>query len=247
MYTAYSVDDDYLILEEMKDIVPWQEHGFELVGSATDPLVAFEEIANIRPDVIFVDLKLPRIDGNSFIAKVREIGLNPEFVMVSAYDEFEGVRAFFKQNGFDYILKPIDSEVIGIVLRKIHTKLSANNPVKDDNSNEIEGDETTDNPIFNRLIMYVKDNYTSCITLDDLSKEFGYNRNYICNMFSKYLNTSFSKYLTKLRMEKAVELLDDNMLMKKEIANRLGYKDYFHFYKVFKEYFGYAPGKHNSN
>jgi YesN/AraC family two-component response regulator len=124
------------------------------------------------------------------------------------------------------------------VLRKIYTKLSANDSVND---------ETTDNPIFNRLILYVKDNYTNNISLDDLSREFGYNRNYICNMFSKYLNTSFSKYVTKLRMEKAVDLLNDNLLMKKEIANKLGYKDYYHFYKVFKEYFGYAPGKHNSN
>jgi YesN/AraC family two-component response regulator len=238
MYTAYTVDDDYLMLEEMKDFVPWQEHGFELIGSATDPLTALDEVTDLKPDVIFVDLKLPRIDGNKFIEKVHELGMTPVFVMVSGYDDFEGVRTFFKQNGFDYILKPIDSEDIGIVLRKIYTKLSANDSVND---------ETTDNPIFNRLILYVKDNYTNNISLDDLSREFGYNRNYICNMFSKYLNTSFSKYVTKLRMEKAVDLLNDNLLMKKEIANKLGYKDYYHFYKVFKEYFGYAPGKHNSN
>ena len=143
MYTAYTVDDDYLMLEEMKDFVPRQEHGFELIGSATDPLTALDEVTDLKPDVIFVDLKLPRIDGNKFIEKVHKLGMNPVFVMVSAYDDFEGVRTFFKQNGFDYILKPIDSEDIGIVLRKIYTKLSANDSVND---------ETTDNLIFNRLI-----------------------------------------------------------------------------------------------
>ena len=238
MYTAYSVDDDYLILEEMVDMIPWQDYGFELIGKETNPETALKEILRLSPDVVFVDLKMPVMDGNQLIENVRKCGLSPEFVMVSAYDEFESVRSFFKQNGFDYILKPINPNDLHVVLEKLYAQLSDSQPSKG---------SITENPQFNELLLYVNAHYKERITLSDLSERFGFNRTYICNLFSKYLNTSLSGYMTDIRMKKANEMLKDENLMLKEIAYSLGYKEYYHFYKVFKGYYGYSPNEHRDD
>ncbi|MCR5278971.1 MAG: response regulator, partial [Lachnospiraceae bacterium] len=124
MYKVYLVDDDGLILEEMATTVAWLDNGFEVAGSNTNPLKAIDEIRTLSPDVIFCDLKMPVMDGNEFIRQLREDGVNAEFVMVSAYNDFENVRTFFKQTGFDYILKPIDQEEIQPVLERLSEKLS---------------------------------------------------------------------------------------------------------------------------
>ena len=95
MYKVFLVDDDPFILEELIDIVQWEENGFEVAGSSTDPEEALSKIPELDPEVVFCDLKMPGLDGNEMIRRLREGGAECEFVMISAYDSFENVRAFF--------------------------------------------------------------------------------------------------------------------------------------------------------
>ncbi|MCR5675788.1 MAG: response regulator [Lachnospiraceae bacterium] len=234
MYSVYLVDDDTLILEELINVVPWLDNGFEIVGSQTSSELALEEIVFLAPDVVFCDLKMPGIDGNELIKRLKDAGVDAEFVMISAYDSFENVRAFFQQSGFDYILKPVNNDDIQMVLEKLLVRLSDKKPAKDTET-------LTENPGFNSLIAYVDEHYAEKLTLDMLSKRFGFSRNYICGLFSKHLNTSLSCYLTKLRMEHAKELLSDRTKLIKEVAVSCGYSEYYHFFRVFKSYYGISP------
>ena len=124
-------------------------------------------------------------------------------------------------------------------MERLLTRLSEIHPYIEN----ISDDQTakTDNPNFNELIDYVENHYNEKLTLDMLADMFGFSRNYICNLFSKHLNTSLSRYITDIRMKKAKEMLSDKTLLLKEIAISLGYKEYYHFYKVFKDYYGYSP------
>ena len=74
MYRAYLVDDDRFILEELTEIIPWMENGFEVIGSNTDPEKAIEEITELDADAVFCDMKMPKMNGNELIAKLRESG-----------------------------------------------------------------------------------------------------------------------------------------------------------------------------
>ena len=234
MYSVYLVDDDTLILEELINMVPWLDNGFEVVGSQTNPETALEEIQFIKPDVVFCDLKMPEMDGNELIKALKEANVDSEFVMISAYDSFENVRAFFQQSGFDYILKPVNNEDIQMVLEGLVGRLSKKRPEKND-------EPLTENPGFNNLVKYVNEHYAEKITLDILSKKFGFSRNYICGLFSKHFNTSLTCYLTDIRMKKAKELLEDKQVLIKEVAVNCGYPEYYHFFRVFKTYYGVSP------
>lgn len=233
MYRAYLVDDDRFILEELTEIIPWMENGFEVIGSNTDPEKAMREIIELEADAVFCDMKMPKMSGNELIAKLKESGCKAEFVVISAYDDFENVRTFYRQSGFDYILKPVDIDDVRIVLEKLNSVLSKNRPA--------EGGNVTDNPGFNSLVQYVDENFREKITLSSLAEKFGFSRNYICAPFQKYYNQSLSIYLTEKRMKYAGELIEDRTLLIKQIGVMCGYTDYYHFFKVFKNYYGVSP------
>lgn len=234
MYGVYLVDDDTLILEELVNMVPWLDNGFEVLGSSTNPVVAIDEIEELKPDAVFCDLKMPQMDGNELIRYIKERKIDTEYVMISAYDSFENVRAFFQQSGFDYILKPVKEDDMQMVLEGLIGKLRKKKPATTEET-------VTDNKTFNSMIDYIKDNFTEKISLDILSEKFGFSKNYICGMFSKYLNTSLTCYLTEIRMAHAQKLLKDSKLLMKEVAMECGYEEYYHFSRVFKAYYGISP------
>ena len=234
MYKVYLVDDDSFILEELIEMIPWEENGFEVAGSSTDPEEALRLIPAVKPEVVFCDLKMPGMDGNELIRRLKEAGISCEFVMISAYDSYENVRSFFQQSGFDYILKPVKDEDIQIVLEGLMARLAEKYPAE-------RTEDLTENPEFNKLVAYLNDHYAEKISLGFLAEEFGFSRNYICALFQKYFNRSLSLYLTELRMSKAKALLLDKTILIKEVAYRCGYTDYYHFFKVFKEHYGISP------
>ena len=236
MYTAFLVDDDALILEEMARSVPWMENGFEVIGRCSDPVTALERILAKMPDVVFCDLKMPRMDGNQLVFAARERGYNGQFVMISAYDTFEAVRAFFQQEGFDYILKPARSDEIQLVLERLAKRLAAKKT-----KTPREEAPPAANPAFVSLIAYLTAHYSEKMTLDDLSTRFSLSKSYICNLFTKHYNTTLTCFVTELRMKAAATLLQDNTRLLKEVAFLCGYSSYVHFFKVFREYYGISP------
>ena len=131
-----------------------------------------------------------------------------------------------------------------MVLEKLARKLASKHLQED--STSLNAEESS-NPAFEELTAYVRLNFTEKFTLDQLGKRFGLAPGYICNLFSKNLNTTLTCFVTKLRMDHAVMLISDNALSLKSIALTCGYKDYFYFNKVFKSYFGVAPSQYLSS
>lgn len=235
MYTVYIVDDDELILDEIVEMVPWMDNGFYVAGYSSNPLIAIEQILELRPDVVFSDLKMPIMDGIKMIKMLREQELECDFVMLSAFGTFEDSRAFFLLEGFDYILKPIQQAEIQIVLERLSSKFAK----KLGHQILMESDGV--NPTFKLLTKYVKENFCQKHTLEQLGKRFNLSANYICNLFAKYYNTTLTCFITELRMKEAIRLIKQTNKAFKEIAIDCGYSDYYYFCKVFKEYFGVSP------
>lgn len=90
----------------------------------------------------------------------------------------------------------------------------------------------------------IKANFTEDITLSSFSKKHNLSIGYLSALFKKETNNNFSDYLVSLRLNLAKELLHDNSLSIHEIVERVGYKDYFHFNKLFKKHFGITPSKY---
>jgi two-component system LytT family response regulator/two-component system response regulator LytT len=79
----------------------------EVVGSAANGLEAVEKIELLEPDIVFLDVQMPGLDGMGVIKRVREGGGHqPYFVMATAYDQY-AVEAF-ELEALDYLLKPVE-------------------------------------------------------------------------------------------------------------------------------------------
>jgi len=94
---------------------------------------------------------------------------------------------------------------------------------------------------FGQIKQYIENNYTeSTLGLDDVANELGYSVSYISAILKKN-DTSFTKYLTDIRMEKAKSLLADNNSKLIAIAAAVGYEDPYYFSHCFKKYYGVSP------
>ena len=123
------VDDEKLAREELAYLL--EDFGdIEIAGSGENGLDAIRLIENLEPDVVFLDVQMPGLDGLGVIRKLRERGVPlPYFVMATAYDQY-AVEAF-RLEAFDYLLKPVEKERLAETLERARRYLAADPPPSD--------------------------------------------------------------------------------------------------------------------
>lgn len=102
------VDDEQLASEELAyQLKEFQD--IEIIATASNGLEALKLIEDLEPDLVFMDVQMPGLDGMSVIRKLREKGVPlPHFVMATAFDQY-AVEAF-RLEALDYLLKPVERE-----------------------------------------------------------------------------------------------------------------------------------------
>ncbi len=98
--------------------------------------------------------------------------------------------------------------------------------------------------IIELALNYVQEHYTEGITMNDVAERFYFNPSYFSKMFHEEMGETFSKYVVRLRMAKSKELLKNTTMRIYEIAEQVGYNDFRHFVKTFKEYEGMTPAQY---
>lgn len=100
---------------------------------------------------------------------------------------------------------------------------------------------------FLQIQKYIETNYNkSTLSLDDVGEELNYSVSYVSAILKKH-DTSFTKYLTDIRMEKARNLVLNSNDKLISIANEVGYEDPYYFSHCFKKYYGASPLEYKKN
>ncbi|MDY3918265.1 MAG: response regulator [Candidatus Limivivens sp.] len=126
MYKVVLVDDEEWGLAGLESSFQWEEHGFEVVCSTTDPFFAWDEIRRLNPDVVFCDIKMPGIDGFAMLDRILQSSLKCKFIIVSGYAEFQYAQEAISKGVYDYLLKPVDSSKMDDFLEKLREVLDQN-------------------------------------------------------------------------------------------------------------------------
>jgi two-component system LytT family response regulator len=111
------VDDERPARRKMQRLLE-SASDFEVAGEAADGAAAIEAIARIRPDIVFLDVQMPKMDGFQVASSLRPP--LPEIVFVTAHDQF-ALKAF-EVHALDYLLKPYDEERFLKVLDRIRER-----------------------------------------------------------------------------------------------------------------------------
>jgi two-component system response regulator YesN len=91
------------------------------------------------------------------------------------------------------------------------------------------------------MLQYIHDSYAEDVTLADLADKVNMSRNYLSDIFKNSVGDTFNNYLTRVRMEKAKELLLERKMLVYEVASQVGYKNVPYFSTLFKKYIGNNP------
>lgn len=94
-----------------------------------------------------------------------------------------------------------------------------------------------------RVKQYIQEHYAKPITLEDVSALAGFNPSYFSTLFKKETGMTFVEYLSAARINKAKELLHDELLSIAEVCDRVGYLDIKHFNKTFKKLTNVSPAE----
>src|ERR1700735_2499183 len=101
---AVIVDDEELSRQLLREYL-WEAGGVEVVGECGDGFDAVKSIAELKPDLVFLDVQMPKLDGFEILEL---IGTTAAVVFVTAHDNY-AIRAF-EVHAVDYLLKPFGCE-----------------------------------------------------------------------------------------------------------------------------------------
>lgn len=99
----------------------------EVMQKCANALEGIKAINNLHPDVIFLDIQLPAINGFEMLSMIEE-SVMPRVVLVSAYDEY-AIKAF-ENDAIDYLLKPVDNGRLKKTIEKLKNSIELNSPQK---------------------------------------------------------------------------------------------------------------------
>lgn len=122
MLKIFLAEDEVIVRETIKRMIPWENLGFELVGEAADGEMALPLLIRQQPDLMITDIKMPFMDGLTLarLAKKEVPGL--KVVILSGYDDFNYAKQAINIGVEDYLLKPITKNALIERLTEIRSR-----------------------------------------------------------------------------------------------------------------------------
>lgn len=248
---AIIIDDEKHVREGLLLLGEWEKHGIETILEAEDGNEAIKLISEHRPAIIFTDMRMPKRDGISLLKWIHNSELLSKTIVVSGYDDFDYMRNAIYYKSFDYILKPIDPEILNETLdRAVKEWNDEALTMLMKNGDSLKQDDITQNAEKNnmqKIEEYLRDHFQEDINLQDIADRFFLNRDYISRKFKQEFNETITDYLTKIRIENAKELLGIPNKKIYEIAYQVGYQNEKYFSKVFKKQTRVTPNEYRNS
>ncbi|NDO20288.1 response regulator [Lachnospiraceae bacterium MD329] len=232
MYSAVIVEDEPWALASLQAVFPWEHYNFKPPQGFRNAHDALKFISQNKTDVLFTDIKMPKMSGLELIQKIREYDSQIKIIVISGHDNFSFAQKAISYNVFRYLLKPVNRQDAENLMMKLKTELDSKNNALDIEKKIMD----IPNPTFRELLTFINEHYTEKLQLTALAERFHINKSYLSQLFNQYIGYGFSEYITELKMQKAAKMLKRN-ISGTEIANFLNY-DYVYFNKLFKKRFG---------
>ncbi|WRP07204.1 response regulator [Rossellomorea aquimaris] len=116
---ALIVDDERNVRNVLRQLGEWERIGITEIFEAANGIQALGIIKREEPDIIFTDIKMPKMTGMELIEEINKLSFKGKIILVTGYDDYTFMRKAIQLNSFDYLLKPIEEEAFQAVLEKV--------------------------------------------------------------------------------------------------------------------------------
>ena len=233
-------DDEDIIRNGIAKYVQLHTDRFEKVLLADNGETALEMIMRYRPEVILLDVQMPKKDGIEILKDMKNGEITSQVVILSGHDEFKYAQQAVRYGARDYLLKPVRSADILRMLLEIADEVEGTCAQKEEPQSN-EGDRYK---IVELAKEYVKEHYFENLTLNTVAEQVGITPGYLSTLFTKTEQGGFVDYLNQVRIEIACMYLKQNYFKVYEIAYKVGFKDEKYFTKVFRKVTGMSPSEY---
>ena len=236
MYKVMIIDDEEALRSLLKRTIDWEDKGLTVVGEASSGSEAINIIDDLKPDIVFVDIRMPFMDGIEFSKLAIERYRNLKILILTAFDDFQYAKECIGIGITEYLLKPIVKASIEQVLDRVTKQLDEEK--KSETDAEMDAIDYYDSVKMVDVEEYIKKNYkNSDVNLTAAAQKFGFNASYLSRKFKEEIGCGFMEYLIDIRMKRAGELAKREELMYQS-AERVGIPDPNYFGKCFRKYYG---------
>lgn len=222
MIRAVICDDERAALNIIRHFVEAEKFPIEIVGTAENGRDGWDLIQRERPDLVFMDIHMPYMDGFEIIQKMTD----SKVIVITAYDSFEYAQKALRLGASDIISKPIEfGQLRQAIVRAVGFKF-------------------TGNEIVNTILAYIYEYYSEKIDLETLARLTFCTESHISRVFKKHTGMTIVSYVHKVRIEQSIRMMEEDNLSVKEAAEEVGYQNLNNFYKYFKQFIGAPPASY---
>src|SRR4051812_2364089 len=132
------VDDERWVRTALKWTINKLHLPLQVIHECENGLEALDWIKHYDVDLVLTDVRMPIMDGLSFVKELDSLKEKPDVIVISVHDEFQFVQQALRSGVFDYLLKPIEDDDLKICLEKWLDKRKEETIKKDDSSLEKE-------------------------------------------------------------------------------------------------------------
>ncbi|OZB96414.1 response regulator [Paenibacillus sp. XY044] len=248
--TILVVDDEPRTRQGLTRMLETWGNGACSVISADNGRDALDLLQREAVDLLITDIRMPEISGLNLLQQLesRSSALEPAIILISGYAEFDYAQQAIQLGVVNYLLKPIRKDKLfdavekALQVQEERSRMSKIQRMVDSKLLEATGDVNTLAEPVQEALQYVSQHLDQGFGLREVADHVHLNPSYFSVLFKEQMEMTFIEYVTRLRIQKAKELLLQTKLPVAEIAERVGYQTTKYFNKVFKDYEGASPG-----
>lgn len=238
------VEDEQRAREGLAKLITSLSDEYEVVGQAGNGQAALDLILKHLPDVVFTDIKMPVMDGITMTRMARAHGITSQFVVISAYGDFDMARQFISLGIAEYMLKPITKESLELTLKRLQIRLGGGNINAKESRAALREQYPDAHPLILKTLDIIERCYSGKINQKELAQELNVSAEYFSYLFAKNTGETFSNFIRDYRIEQAKYLYRSGEIDKKEVPYAVGFSDAKYYCQVFKKVTGETPSEY---
>jgi YesN/AraC family two-component response regulator len=239
MHSVLIIEDERWVRTAIKRTLERTGLPFQVRGECGNGLEALDWLNEHPVDLVMADIRMPVMDGLTFVDQLRERGRRESVIMISGHDDFAYVQHSLRSGVFDYLLKPVETEDMKVCLEKWLKMRAASGA----SSQPAPVQDIREMSPVEQVVRLIRERLPGDITLKEAAAAVHLNPSYLSQLFKQRMNRTFVDYVLQMRMDEAERLLSHTSLRISEIAQRLGYHDISYFSNTFKRLKGRSPSE----